>query len=43
MPINIINYTNCKEGEKGEALEHLCDDEWEMPTQITALENWLFV
>jgi hypothetical protein len=41
MPINIIDYSNAKEGDKGHALEWLCDDEWEMPTQIEALENWL--
>ena len=41
MPINIIDYSNAKEGEKGLALETLCDDEWEMPSQIEALEKWL--
>jgi hypothetical protein len=41
MPINIIDYTNAKDGEKGQALESLCDGEWEMPTQIEALEKWL--
>lgn len=41
MPINIIDYSNAKEGDKDHALEWLCDGEWEMPTQIEALENWL--
>jgi len=41
MPINLIDYTNVKEGEKGEVLDHLCEDKWEMPEQIEALEQWL--
>ncbi len=41
MPINLVDYTNTKEGEKGELIAGLCDDEWEMPAQIQALEEWL--
>lgn len=41
MPINLIDYTNSKEGEKGEVLTHLCKDKWEIPEQIEALEQWL--
>ena len=41
MPINIKDYTDTKEGEKGTAIGYLCDDTWEMPEQIAALENWL--
>ncbi len=41
MPINLIDYTDAKEGEKGIAMGHLCDDTWEMPEQITVLEKWL--
>ena len=41
MPINLINYTDAKEGEKGKTIDHLCDDAWEMPEQIAALEKWL--
>ncbi len=41
MPINIIDYSNVKEGEKGITLKGLCEDEWEMPSQIEALGEWL--
>jgi hypothetical protein len=41
MPINIIDYTNAKEGENGDPIDYLCDNEWEMPLQIEALEKWL--
>ena len=41
MPINIIDYSGAKEGEKGKPLAKLCYDEWEMPAQIEALEKWL--
>ena len=41
MPINLIDYTNANEGEKGKELDHLCENEWEMPKQIEALEKWL--
>lgn len=41
MPINLIDYTGAKEGGKGKAIDHLCDDVWEMPEQIAALEKWL--
>ena len=41
MPINLIDYTDVKEGEKGIAMDFLCDDTWEMPEQINALEKWL--
>jgi hypothetical protein len=41
MPINIIDYSNAQEGEKGIPLNGLCDNEWEMPVQIEALELWL--
>jgi len=41
MPINIIDYTNSKEGEKGNALAQLCVGKWEMPEQIETLEIWL--
>jgi hypothetical protein len=35
MPINI--YIE----ETGENLDGLCDDVWELPNQIDALETWL--
>lgn len=41
MPVNIIDYSNSQEGEKGIPLNGLCDDEWEMPAQVEALELWL--
>ena len=41
MPINLIDYSDVKEGEKGITLGHLCEDAWEMPEQIEALETWL--
>ena len=41
MPINLIDYSSAKEGERGKSLGDLCDDEWELPTQIEALERWL--
>lgn len=41
VPINLIDYSEAKEGEKGIALGHLCIDTWEMPKQIEALEEWL--
>ena len=41
MPINIIDFTNSKIGEKGTPLEVLCDGEWELPAQVSALEEWL--
>lgn len=41
MPINILDYTNAKDGERGKELDFLCDNEWEMPKQLEALENWL--
>ena len=41
MPINLINYSDVKEGEKGIPIGYLCDDSWEMPTQINALDAWL--
>ena len=41
MPINLIDYTNSKEGEKGKSLGGICKGEWEMPKQVEALEAWL--
>lgn len=41
MPINLIDYSTVKEGEKGRSLGGLCDDEWELPAQIEELEKWL--
>ena len=41
MPINLIDYTNSKEGEKGIPFDVLCNEEWELPAQIYALEEWL--
>ena len=41
MPINIVDYSNSKEGEEGVFLRGLCDEEWEMPAQVEALELWL--
>lgn len=35
MPINI--YIE----ETGERLEWLCDENWDLPTQIDALETWM--
>jgi len=35
MPINIYNNDN------SERLEWLCDGDWELPSQIEALEVWL--
>ena len=35
MPINI--YIE----ESGEKLEWLCDEDWDLPTQIDTLETWL--
>ena len=41
MPISITEYSNTKEGEKGKEVDWLCDDNWELPSQIAALEKWL--
>ena len=41
MPINLIDHSNSKEGDKGIDLGGLCQDKWEMPEQIEALEIWL--
>ncbi len=41
MPINLIDYSDFKVGEKGIPIGYLCEDEWEMPKQIAALEDWL--
>ena len=41
MPINLIDYSNSKDGEKGIEVAHLCNDKWEMPEQIESLEIWL--
>jgi len=41
MPINLIDYTDSKEGDKGVDIGGLCEDKWEMPEQIEALEKWL--
>ena len=35
MPIDIYNYID------SEKIDWLCDDTWELPDQIDALENWL--
>ncbi|MCB0397456.1 MAG: hypothetical protein KDD36_12415 [Flavobacteriales bacterium] len=35
MPINI--YAE----DSGEKLDWLCDEDWDLPTQIDALETWL--
>lgn len=37
MPINIYNRTNY------ENLDWLCNDIWDLPNQIDALEKWLLV
>ena len=37
MPINI--YIE----ESGDKLEWLCDEDWDLPTQIDALETWLMI
>ena len=42
MPINLIDYSDSEEDEKGTKLGKLCADIWEMPTQIRELEHWLF-
>ena len=41
MPINLIDHTNSKEGDKGIDLGGLCEGRWEMPEQIESLEKWL--
>ena len=41
MPINFIDYSSAKEGERGKPLDGLCDNEWELPAQIETLERWL--
>ena len=41
MPINLIDHTDSKEGDKGVDLGSLCRDTWEMPEQIETLEKWL--
>ncbi len=35
MPVNIYNEVNY------ESIDSLCDDVWDLPNQIDALENWL--
>ena len=42
MPINITDHTDVKEGERGKRLAWLCDNDWELPSQVEALERWLF-
>ena len=41
MPINLIDYTNTEEGQKGKSLGDICKGEWEISMQIEALEVWL--
>ena len=41
MPINLVDYSDVEDGEKGKDLGSLCENEWEMPAQIEALEQWL--
>jgi hypothetical protein len=41
VPINLIDYSSAKEGERGRSLAGICDDEWELPAQTEALEKWL--
>ena len=41
MPINLLDYTNSKDGERGKEIDFLCGNEWEMPIQIETLEKWL--
>jgi len=41
MPINLIDYSDVKEGERGTSIGHLCDDSWEMPEQVNTLYSWL--
>lgn len=41
MPINLIDYSHSEIGEHGKALDGLCENEWEMPAQVEALEKWL--
>jgi hypothetical protein len=37
MPVNLIDCTDSKEKDLG----GLCEDKWEIPEQIEALEKWL--
>jgi hypothetical protein len=41
MPINIVDYSNTKDGERGDFIAHLCDEYWEMPIQVETFEKWL--
>lgn len=41
MPIKITDFTTAQEGEKGKELDWLCDDNWRLPDQLEAFENWL--
>ena len=41
MPINLMDYSDAEEGEKGTSIGHLCADSWEMPEQVNALYSWL--
>jgi len=41
MPIRIINYINVKNGEYWEPIGYLCENDWEMSSQIEAFAKWL--
>jgi hypothetical protein len=41
VPINILNCTGKADGEKPEKLDWLCAEDWELPSQIKCLDDWL--
>ncbi|MCI5066375.1 hypothetical protein MRY87_11685 [bacterium] len=41
MPITLGEYTDSREGHRWRELAWLCDNEWELPNQLKALEDWL--
>ncbi len=41
MPIAINKYSNPENNKNGVEVAWLCDDSWELPKQLEALEKWL--
>jgi|688.fasta_scaffold2607578_1 hypothetical protein len=41
MPVTLLNHTDARGSERGQDLGSLCDDLWDLPSQIDELEKWL--
>lgn len=43
MPVTLLNQTGTTGSERGQDPGSLCDDLWDLPSQVDALERWLLV